>query len=48
MASAGVSQVIRTGGTARAIIIVTLIVFALFYLLPLYVMLANSLKPLKP
>jgi glucose/mannose transport system permease protein len=40
------SQVIRTGGTARALIIVTLIVFALFYLLPLYVMLANSLKPL--
>jgi glucose/mannose transport system permease protein len=46
MASAGASQIVRTGGTARAIIIVTLIVFALFYLLPLYVMLANSLKPL--
>ncbi len=31
---------------ARAIIYAALILFAVYYLLPLYVMLVNSLKPL--
>jgi glucose/mannose transport system permease protein len=37
---------VRTGRVARVFITVVLLVFALFYLLPLFVMLANSLKPL--
>jgi glucose/mannose transport system permease protein len=36
----------RNGIFARAIIYSVLIVFAVYYLLPLYVMLVNSLKPL--
>ncbi|MBX3598201.1 MAG: carbohydrate ABC transporter permease [Rhizobiaceae bacterium] len=36
----------RTGLFARAIIYSALILFAVYYLLPLYVMLVNSLKPL--
>lgn len=36
----------RTGIFARAIIYSALILFAIYYLLPLYVMLVNSLKPL--
>ncbi|MCO5064461.1 MAG: carbohydrate ABC transporter permease [Rhizobiaceae bacterium] len=36
----------RTGIFARAIIYSVLILFAVYYLLPLYVMLTNSLKPL--
>ncbi|SPH18767.1 L-arabinose transport system permease protein AraQ [Defluviimonas aquaemixtae] len=37
---------IRTGRVTRTFIYVVLIVFALFYLMPLFVMLSNSLKPL--
>ena len=37
---------IRTGRVARNIIYLVLLLFALFYLLPLYVMLVNSVKPL--
>jgi glucose/mannose transport system permease protein len=37
---------IRTGGITRVFIYLILILFALFYLLPLYVMATNSLKPL--
>ncbi len=37
---------IRTGRVARTVIYLVLILFALFYLLPLYVMGVNSLKPL--
>ena len=37
---------IRTGRVTRAFIWLVLLLFALFYLLPLYVMLANSVKPL--
>ena len=37
---------IRTGRAARTLIYVTLLVFALFYLLPLFVMVINSFKPL--
>jgi len=36
----------RTGIFARAVIYTALILFAIYYLLPLYVMLVNSLKPL--
>lgn len=39
-------SVVRTGILVRAAIYVLLILFAVYYLLPLYVMLANSLKPL--
>lgn len=38
---------IRTGRITRAFIYLTLTLFALFYLLPFFVMLANSLKPLE-
>jgi glucose/mannose transport system permease protein len=37
---------VRTGRVARTFIYVVLLVFALFYLLPFFVMLVNSLKPL--
>ena len=37
---------VSTGRVARAFLYLVLIVFALFYLLPLYVMIVNSLKPL--
>src|SRR5690606_13481506 len=37
---------VRTGSVARVFIYLILVLFALFYLLPLYVMLTNSLKPL--
>ncbi len=37
---------IRTGRVARALIYLVLILFALFYLLPLYIMAVNSVKPL--
>ncbi len=37
---------IRTGRAVRIIIYLVLLLFALFYLLPLYVMLVNSVKPL--
>ncbi len=38
---------VSTGRFTRVLIHVTLVVFALFYLLPLYVMLVNSVKPLE-
>ena len=37
---------IRTGRVARTMIYLVLLLFALFYLLPLYVMMVNSVKPL--
>jgi glucose/mannose transport system permease protein len=37
---------VRTGAFARAAIYALLILFAVYYLLPLYVMLVNSVKPL--
>ncbi len=47
--SAAVSQnvAIRTSPFARALIYALLIIIAVYYLLPLYVMLVNSLKPLE-
>jgi len=37
---------VRTGAVARVFIYLVLLLFALFYLLPLYVMAVNSVKPL--
>ncbi len=37
---------VRTGPLVRALVYALLILFAVYYLLPLYVMLVNSLKPL--
>ena len=46
MAIASADSAMRTGRFARALIYLVLLLFALFYLLPLFVMLVNSLKPL--
>lgn len=46
MSAASQDTAVRTGAIARTFIILVLVVFALFYLLPLYVMGVNSLKPL--
>ncbi len=46
MAGGAAQQVIRTGAGTRFVIYAVLAVFCLYYLLPLYVMVTNSLKPL--
>ena len=46
MAGGAAQQVIRTGAGTRFVIYAILAVFCLYYLLPLYVMVTNSLKPL--
>ncbi|MDJ0824326.1 MAG: carbohydrate ABC transporter permease [Rhodobacter sp.] len=46
MAVASSDTAIRTGRIARTFIYLVLLLFALFYMLPLYVMLINSVKPL--
>jgi glucose/mannose transport system permease protein len=46
MSAATVETAVRTNPLWRALIYAVLIVFAVYYLLPLYVMLVNSLKPL--
>jgi glucose/mannose transport system permease protein len=46
MSAAQQDTAVRTGALARALIYAVLVVFAVYYLLPLYVMLANSVKPL--
>ena len=46
MAVATQDSAIRTGRATRTLIYLVLILFALFYMLPLYVMLVNSVKPL--
>jgi len=46
MAAASAENVIRTGRVGRTFIYLVLLLFALFYLLPFFIMLANSLKPL--
>ncbi|GAB5508216.1 MAG: carbohydrate ABC transporter permease [Rhizobiaceae bacterium] len=46
MAAVTQDTAIRTGRITRTFIYLVLLLFALFYLLPLYVMVANSLKPL--
>ncbi|MEM8648433.1 MAG: carbohydrate ABC transporter permease [Pseudomonadota bacterium] len=47
MAVATQDTAVRTGRITRTLIYVVLLVFALFYLLPLFVMLINSVKPLE-
>ncbi|WP_298838125.1 carbohydrate ABC transporter permease [uncultured Roseobacter sp.] len=46
MAAATQDSAIRTGRVTRTLIYLVLILFALFYMLPLYVMMVNSVKPL--
>ena len=46
MAGGAQDSAIRTGRVMRTFIYLVLLLFALFYMLPLYVMLVNSLKPL--
>ena len=46
MSVASQDTAVRTGSFVRATIYLVLIMFALFYLVPFYVMLSNSLKPL--
>ena len=46
MSAATQETAVSTGRVTRALLILVLILFALFYLLPLYVMVVNSLKPL--
>ena len=47
MTALPVDTAVRTASFARAAIYALLIVFAVFYLLPLYVMVVNSIKPLE-
>ena len=47
MSAVGQETAVNTGGFARSFIYLVLLLFALFYLLPLYVMVINSLKPLE-
>ena len=47
MSAATIETAVRTNVLSRTLIHAVLIVFALYYLLPLYVMLVNSLKPLE-
>ncbi len=46
MSAATQDTAVRTGRVARTFIYLVLLLFALFYLLPFFVMLTNSLKPL--
>ena len=46
MAVAEQDTAVRTGRVTRTFIYLLLLLFALFYLLPFFVMLSNSLKPL--
>ncbi|POF30879.1 carbohydrate ABC transporter permease [Roseibium marinum] len=46
MAGGASDTVVRTGRTSRFVIYTILTVFCIYYLLPLYVMVVNSLKPL--
>ncbi len=46
MAVASSDTAIRTGRLTRTLIYVVLILFVLFYMLPLYIMVVNSMKPL--
>ncbi len=47
MSVASKDTALRTGALARALIYSVLLIFAVFYLLPLFVMLINSVKPLE-
>ncbi|MBV2185947.1 MAG: carbohydrate ABC transporter permease, partial [Rhizobium sp.] len=47
MSASSPDNVISHGRLTRALIYTALILFAVYYLLPLYVMVVNSLKPLE-
>jgi glucose/mannose transport system permease protein len=47
MSASSTDTALRTGTLARVLIYTVLIVFAVYYLLPLFVMLVNSVKPLE-
>ncbi|MBM3613565.1 MAG: carbohydrate ABC transporter permease, partial [Alphaproteobacteria bacterium] len=47
MAVATQDTAVQTGRVARTFVYLVLLLFALFYLLPLYVMVVNSVKPLE-
>ena len=47
MSAQNPDNIITHGKLTRALIYTALIIFAFYYLLPLYVMLVNSLKPLE-
>ena len=47
MSGPATDTAVRTGPIVRALIYALLIVFAVYYMLPLYVMLVNSVKPLE-
>jgi glucose/mannose transport system permease protein len=47
MSAATQETAVTTGRAARVLIYLVLLLFALFYLLPLFIMLANSVKPLR-
>ena len=47
MSAVSTDIALRTGVLARAVIYVVLVLFAVYYLLPLFVMLVNSVKPLE-
>lgn len=46
MSAGATATAVRVGAPAKALLYLVLLLFALMYLTPLYVMLANSLKPL--
>lgn len=46
MSTATQDTAVRTGGFTRTLIYLVLLLFALFYLLPFFIMLVNSVKPL--
>ncbi len=46
MSASQSQQTIQMGAIARSIVYIALLIFAVYYLLPLYVMLVNSVKPL--
>ncbi|MEO1249915.1 MAG: carbohydrate ABC transporter permease, partial [Pseudomonadota bacterium] len=47
MSAVSQDTAVRTSRLARAAIYTALLIFAVYYLLPLYVMVVNSLKPLE-
>ncbi len=47
MSGPATDTAVRTGPFVRALIYALLILFAVYYMLPLYVMLVNSVKPLE-
>jgi glucose/mannose transport system permease protein len=46
MSTATQDTAVRTGGVTRTLVYLVLLLFALFYLLPFFIMLVNSVKPL--